>query len=269
MKCLKCGLENAENGTVCRRCSSVLSKDTSKADIDDITTKLKTSKLAVASMILGITAWFLLGFLGAILGIIFGIIAIIKINRSSGLLKGLGFAIAGITTGGLQILVFGILIVGLFLSVLHGMALSPRNPEGILKTGRLAVLPESATDIKAEGWSGIFTGEDYLMFRATPEGIEKFIAESPSIKDTEPEIFSSKKMYLPYHEPNDFADEADWEDHYNHNYFFPQKDQPEWYDITIKLKGRRYKIPAFEHHNWGSVIINDETNTVYINVIWS
>ena len=150
-----------------------------------------------------------------------------------------------------------------------GLNLSACKPKAVLKAGRLAKLPQSAADIKAEGWSGIFTGEDYLMFCATPEDIEKFIAESPSIKDTEPEIFSLDKMYLPYYEPNDFTDDKDWETYFRHKYFFRHKSQPQWYNIEIRLKGRRYEIPSFKHHNWGSVIINDETNTVYINVIWS
>lgn len=268
MYCPKCGVENADGMAVCALCGAALNETKNEASINAQAEKPRTSRLAIASLILGV-AWVLLGPLTSIPGLILGIVAIVKIKRSRGLLKGRPFAIAGIITSGIPIVLIGMFILWFAYRLSCGMKLSARKPQAILKAGRLAELPESAADIEAEGWDGIFTGEDYLMFRATLEGIEKFIAESPSIKDTEPEIFSSKKMYLPYHEPNDFADEADWEDHYNHKYFFPQKDQPEWYDITIKLKGRRYKIPAFEHHNWGSVIINDETNTVYINVIWS
>jgi hypothetical protein len=249
-------------------CGVALSGTTNEANINAQGDKSRTSRLAIASLVLGI-AWILLGPLTAIPGLILGIIAIVKIRRSRGLLKGRPFAIAGIITSAIPIVLIGMFILWFAYRLSSGMKLSARKPEAILKDGRLAELPVSATDIKAEGWNGIFTGECYLVFCATPEDIEKFIAESPSIKDTEPEIFSSEKMYLPYCEPNDFTYDADLEAYFEHKYFFPRKSQPEWYNIAIRLKGRRYEIPAFKHHNWGSVIINDETNTVYINVIWS
>lgn len=268
MYCPKCGVENEGGRATCVLCGVALSGTTSEANINVQADKSRTSRLAIASLLLGV-AWILLGPLTAIPGLTLGIIAIVKIKRSRGLLKGRPFAIAGIITSAIPIVLIGMFILWFAYRLSSGMKLSARKPEAVLKAGRLAELPESATDIKAKGWSGIFTGEDYLIFCATPEDIKKFIAESPSIKYTEPEIFSSDKMYLPYYEPNDFTDDADWEAYYKHKYFFPHKDHPEWYDVTIKLKGRKYKIPAFKHHNWGSVIINDETNTVYINVIWS
>jgi len=245
-----------------------MSGSTSEANTNAQADKSQTSGLAIASLVLGVT-WILLGPFASIPGLILGIISIVKIKRSRGLLKGRPFAIAGIIISAIPIVLFGLFILWFACRLSLGLNLSACKPEAVLKAGRLAELPQSAKNIKAEGWNSIFTGEDYLMFCATPKDIEKFIAESPSIKDTEPEIFSLDKMYLPYYEPNDFTDDADWDAYYKHKYFFTHKSQPEWYKIEIRLKGRRYEIPSFEHHNWGSVIINDETNTVYINVIWS
>lgn len=61
----------------------------------------KTSGLAVTSLVLGI-----LGFLGvtAIAGIITGTIALVRINRSSGRLKGTGLAIAGLSLSAFMML---------------------------------------------------------------------------------------------------------------------------------------------------------------------
>jgi hypothetical protein len=61
----------------------------------------KTSGLAIASLVLGV-----LGFCGvtAIVGLILGIVALVKINRSQGRLTGNGFAIAGICVSGLMLL---------------------------------------------------------------------------------------------------------------------------------------------------------------------
>lgn len=147
---------------------------------------------------------------------------------------------------------------------------SQQKAKGVLSTGRLAPLPSSAIELKAGGWNSLVTGENLIKFRATPEDIEKFIAQSPSIKDTAPEIFSPEHMHLPM--PNDPADRNDFEHDYNHEYYY-EYDNPDWYKPTIKIKGRLYNIPGDPKydgaHNMGEVIIDDETNTVYISVVWS
>ena len=139
-----------------------------------------------------------------------------------------------------------------------------RTPESALRAGRLATLPKSATNVRAQGWSSIFSGENYLMFQATSEDISKWIAKSSSIRDCIPETFDFNHMHLPYR--------ADREYDTDHEYYFPMPSNPQWYDLTIKVNGRKYEIPGDPDkggHNWGTVIINDENNTVYINVIWS
>lgn len=274
MHCPKCGVENADGTVACALCGAAFNETKSKANINAQAEKPRTSRLAIASLILGV-AWVLLGPLAAIPGLILGIIAIVKIKRSRGSLKGRPFAIAGIITSAIPIVLIGMFILWFVYRLSWGMKLSARKPQAILKAGRLAELPESATDIKAEGWSGIFTGEDYLIFRATPEDIEKFIANSPSIKDVAPEIFNSGHMYLPQPENTDFENEIDFENYMKHKYYYRHSGYlgpPPWYEPTIRANGRMYKIPGDPNkrrHNWGSVIINDETNTVYIDVIWS
>ncbi|MHC4075230.1 MAG: hypothetical protein ACYSRR_03495 [Planctomycetota bacterium] len=136
----------------------------------------------------------------------------------------------------------------------------------ILSAGRLSDLPESATEIKVEGWSSMFAGMDYIKFRATSEDIEKFIKQSPSINNLSPEIFSREHMYLPSSELTDFG-----ENYYKHKYYV-LAGEPPWYEPVIRIKGRMYEIPGdpnMRDHNYGSVIIDDETNTVFITVIWS
>jgi hypothetical protein len=61
----------------------------------------KTSGLAITSLVLGV-----LGFCGitAVVGLILGIIALVKISRSQGRLTGNGFAIAGICVSGFMLL---------------------------------------------------------------------------------------------------------------------------------------------------------------------
>jgi hypothetical protein len=238
----------------------------------------KTLKLSTVSMIFGISSLgFLiifipplpfLDFLMAIAGLAAGMIALRKIKKNDGLFTGRGFAITGIVTSSISFLRF-LLFIFFMLLVMFSSGLKDRDPQSILEDGRLAQLPDSAFGVKAEGWSGMFTGEDYMMFKAEPEDIEKFITESPSLKEVEPELFSAEKQYMPYPEKDDFESDEEFLEHQKHSYYHLGDYLPQWYRPMIRNKGRRYEIPAKDSHNWGSVIINDETGTVYINVIWS
>ena len=64
--------------------------------------KAKTSGLAIASLALGIAGPCTLG-LGSIIGLILGIVGLVKIGRSAGAKGGRGLAIAGIAVSGLGI----------------------------------------------------------------------------------------------------------------------------------------------------------------------
>ena len=132
---------------------------------------------------------------------------------------------------------------------------------GIIRDGRLAQIPGSSKNLKAYGWSGLFSGEGFLRFEASPEEIQEFIDNSPSLKGVAPKIYSEEKMYIPY--PSNYDGDS------THDYFTPKAMAPEWFKEELRNKGRVYEIPSEEGHNWGKVIIDDLTNTVYIWVIWS
>ena len=87
MYCQKCGTENPDNAQKCSSCNCVLASTKSNAANPDS----QKSALAIASFILGI-----LGFYAWIPSIALGIVALIQIKKSAGLLKGKSFAIAGI-----------------------------------------------------------------------------------------------------------------------------------------------------------------------------
>jgi uncharacterized membrane protein YtjA (UPF0391 family) len=106
MYCQKCGSENLENATMCQSCGGVFV----------FSKPARTSGMAVTSMILGISGFSMLGVFGItwIIGLVFGIIALNRMGKSSGQLKGKGFAITGIATSaaGLALLltVIGVLL---------------------------------------------------------------------------------------------------------------------------------------------------------------
>lgn len=77
---------------------------------------VKTSALAIWSLVLGILSITCLWLLGSIPAIILGILAVKNIDQSGGLLKGRGIGVAGIITGSIGILA-GLFSVAIFMSM--------------------------------------------------------------------------------------------------------------------------------------------------------
>ena len=79
----------------------------------------RTSGLAITSMVLGIvgivTACVWVGVLIGLVGLIFGIVALVQIRKRPDVLGGTGMAVAGIITGSLATLMVVLLLVGVFI----------------------------------------------------------------------------------------------------------------------------------------------------------
>ncbi len=91
MFCPKCGVQIPDGSTVCNSCGASLIAYSSPAQ----TTAIKTSGWAIASLVCAILSP-LTCFISGLLAIIFGIVALVNINKSRGNLKGNGMAISGI-----------------------------------------------------------------------------------------------------------------------------------------------------------------------------
>jgi hypothetical protein len=115
MYCQKCGAENLENAAICQSCGGVFV----------YSQPVRTSGMAITSMILSISTFALLGVFGIvwILGLVFGIVALNKINKSGGQIKGKGFAITGIAVSGAG-LAFLLTVIGVLLFVNSAATLS-------------------------------------------------------------------------------------------------------------------------------------------------
>ena len=232
---------------------------------DSESKKSRISYIAILSLVLSILGFCTNG-LTSILSLLLGTIALIRIRKSARATRGKNFAIAGIVIS--TVILFFVCWNSLPATKAKKTLLKAQNT---LANGRLANLPESTTDLKASGWGLLFTGEDYIRFAAMPEDIDKFIAESASIREVTPEILDPNHMYLPHTDEAEQKMRMDFENYIKHEYY-NESSNPPWYKPTIKKRGRIYKIPGDPEkggHNWGSVIVNDETNTVYIWVIWS
>jgi len=105
MYCPKCGTENPDDAQVCRSCSWVLTSISTTAPAQDA----KTSGLAIASLVLAILSPFTC-LLTGLPAIILGIVALVKIEKSAGRLKGKGLAISGIVVPGVAFPVIALLM---------------------------------------------------------------------------------------------------------------------------------------------------------------
>ncbi len=135
----------------------------------------------------------------------------------------------------------------------------------VLQKGRLADMPVSAREVQATGWAGLFTGSDYVRFRADASDIERFVALSPGLKNVKPAMYSrSKLVIIEAGLTNDTKSHSDDE-----VYYFDRRTEPGWFNFKTIRNGKKYAIPPEKNHNWGDVIIDHETNVVYIKVTWS
>ena len=136
----------------------------------------------------------------------------------------------------------------------------------ILAHGELAPLPESATDVKVFTWSSLFSGEEFLQFRAAPIDIERFLNTSSILRDAECQKYSRDRMRLQF--PKDYGMK---EEHLMgpHDYFSPEAHAPEWYKEELRGPGRRYIIHPKKYHYPGEVIIDDDENLVFVYLCFS
>ena len=105
MFCPKCGAENPEGVQLCTSCSWVLTSTSTRGPCPTA----KTSGLAIASLVLGILSFFTC-FITAIPAIILGVVGLLKINKSSGQLKGTGLAIAGMALPAIAVPIMAMLM---------------------------------------------------------------------------------------------------------------------------------------------------------------
>jgi prepilin-type processing-associated H-X9-DG protein len=122
MFCPKCGVENPDGAQLCSSCSWVLTSISTIAPAPDA----RTSGLAVASLVLAILSIPTL-FITAIPALIFGIVGLVKIEKSQGRLKGKGLAIAGVAVPGAIIPFFAIFLALMLPALASARAMSQRT----------------------------------------------------------------------------------------------------------------------------------------------
>ena len=126
--------------------------------------KAKTSGLAIASLVLGIAGPCTVG-LGSIIGLILGIVGLVKIGRSAGAKGGRGLAIAGIVVSGLGIVLLPILL-GMLAAILmpaissaRGAAYSAASANNVRQLCSVAQMYAATHDQQlppADSWPQVF-----------------------------------------------------------------------------------------------------------------
>jgi len=101
MRCPKCGTENPDDAQICSTCGYVPKSDAA----DKPTAKPKTSRLAIASLVLSIFGLFTF-LITALISIALGITSLCRIKKQKAELKGKYIAVTGIAVSLVCILVF-------------------------------------------------------------------------------------------------------------------------------------------------------------------
>ncbi len=107
MNCPQCGNVIPPDATDCPYCRAA-------AQAGNYAGQPATHGMAIASLVLGLVGLFCVPIIGPVLGLIFGIVALNKINGNPGVWKGSGLAIAGIIISGFGVLYLPVLAAILF-----------------------------------------------------------------------------------------------------------------------------------------------------------
>jgi hypothetical protein len=166
-------------------------------------------------------------------------------------------------------LIWALALGGLALG-LAGCSRAPREQRAVqevLAAAGLAPLPASATEIRTYGWTGLLQGEAYIMFRAAQPDIAKFVAGSPCLLGVQPKTYGPDHQRLPL--PEDFFKNTEKYTQSGHEFNERSNPRVEWYPFKIDFPASRYEIYPSGGQDWGELILDETTGTVYVQVVWN
>ncbi len=129
MNCPRCGAYNPPGATVCRECGTPLYPQQGYGS----PAPRSNSGTAIASLVCGILGWTVLPFIGSVLAIILGHMAMGEIKRSGGLMGGKGMATVGLILGYAAIVLS---LIGVILAIsIFGCGLCATMTGGMSSSG--------------------------------------------------------------------------------------------------------------------------------------
>jgi hypothetical protein len=115
----------------------------------------------------------------------------------------------------------------------------------------------------------IFSGGDFVRFTAEPNDVERFIAASPALQGRTPKRYSLQRMRLPQPRPRSLGAEGGFDMNDANEYVAPHPNSPDWYQQEVRGPARKYEVQPPRYQYPGEVLIDDETHTVYVYLIFS
>ena len=180
MYCSKCGVQNSDGSTHCVNCGSVLmdtppEQSAGVHPVPVMAAEPKTSRFAIASMIMGISTIFCITWpIFGPLAITFGIVALVKISKYKPYLKGTGLAVTGIAIPAVMIILIPVL----------AMLLAIMMP-ALSKVKHVAQRVVCETNLKGLGIAMIVYANDYDEMLPTENWCDLLIEEA----DVSPKSF--------------------------------------------------------------------------------
>ena len=150
--------------------------------------KPKTSGLAIASLVCGVLGLCLL--LPSLLGGLFGIIALVKINKSQGALTGSGLAIGGLVTSALSLVTAGILV----------SMLLPALARAKSKANRIKCL-NNLKNINMAHMSFAQDNAQRYPWQLTPSGMQNHFGSNSGLAQTAGGVFGLTAMKMELQTP--------------------------------------------------------------------
>jgi hypothetical protein len=166
-------------------------------------------------------------------------------------------AIVWIAVTILGMLVLGYLAIHLLLfEFFHGP--NRGDPSQLAcRLARLAPIPGQV--VWSENRQSPFSGSTYIVFRASRPEIEKWVADSPGMRGLSPTVFDANlRLEPPWDHQNNTM--PPYDPHVERENVYTQEGK---YVPTTK-NGMRYKIPQDQDANYGTIIIDWDTGTVWI-----
>jgi hypothetical protein len=150
--------------------------------------------------------------------------------------------------------------IGLFVATVFGPVYI--SASYITAQAGLANVPASASGVEGLHRNGQGDRWYFLTFKAPAADIETFVRGSASIRQPPHTVFDANNVYIPFRLPKDKMYDMMMDDR---RYLAYLNGIP-WFRPDITVKGRLFDFETKDQ--WGTIVIDDSKNEVYVFLAW-